>query len=338
VSVWRSAVAALVLGGMLTALPAHAADRPAPSRTLFTIADDDVFESSGLVDDGRTVYTVNDSGDDAVVYGIDARSGETVSRTTYADSVDDVEALAPGRDGTLWAGDIGDNKERRDDVAVYRVTPEGDEAAGYALTYPDGSHDAETLLVHPRTGRVFVVTKSAFGGTVYAAPTDLDADDENPMRTFAQVAGLVTDGSFFPDGRHVVLRTYGTASVYTFPAFELTGTVRLPAQRQGEGISVSPTGRVLVSSEGVHADVLEVTLPRSFTAASTAAAAPPGPPPSTRPPERRAARPQPAPRGPGEYVAIALVGAGIAFLGWLTVRNSRVHRPPRRPDRRPDRR
>ena len=54
--------------------PAHAApDDPVPSRTLFTIEDDEVFESSGLADTGRVVYTINDSGDDAVVYGLDPR-------------------------------------------------------------------------------------------------------------------------------------------------------------------------------------------------------------------------------------------------------------------------
>ena len=58
-----------------------------------------MFESSGLVDTGRVVYTINDSGDDAVVYGLDPGSGRPVSRTTYADSVEDVEAIAPGRDG-----------------------------------------------------------------------------------------------------------------------------------------------------------------------------------------------------------------------------------------------
>src|SRR3954453_17123276 len=121
---WRSAVVVALISTFTTFPPARAsADQPTPSHTLFTIADDDIFESSGLVDLGRTVYTVNDSGDDAVVYGLDPRSGGTVSRTTYADSVDDVEALAPGRGGAIWVGDIGDNRGRRDDVSVYRVTP-----------------------------------------------------------------------------------------------------------------------------------------------------------------------------------------------------------------------
>ena len=320
---WRSAVVALV--SAVTTLPGAPAlaDQPTPSNRLFTIADDDIFESSGLVDRGRTVFTVNDSGDDAVVYAIDSRTGKTTARIKYANSVEDVEALAPGRGDLLWAGDIGDNRQRRDDIAVYRVRPGDRDAPRFTLRYPDGSHDAETLLVHPRTGRIFVVSKSVFGGTVYAAPRPLSEAATNRLRVFAHVGGLVTDGSFFPDGRHVVLRTYGTASVSTFPGFALTGTVRLPAQPQGEGISVSTSGRVLVSSEGLHTDVLRVTLPRSFTASARVSNAS-GPPPSTEAPAHRPVRAEPNPRGPANYAVIALAAAAIAYGGWLTLRNSRI--------------
>ncbi len=297
------------------------------SRVLFSFADD-VYESSGLADLGDVVYTTNDSGDDAVLYGVDPGSGETTSTTTYADEVEDVEALGPGPDGTVWAGDIGDNRERRDAVTVHRVTP-GEEATApaYDLTYPDGPHDAETLLVHPRTGRLLIVSKSVFGGTVYAAPVRLRADAPTRLRTFAQVPGLVTDGAFLPDGEHVVLRTYGTASVYTFPAFERVGTVTLPPQKQGEAISVAPDGRVLVSSEGVGAQVLEVDLPAGLTEATPApGATPSGPIPETRTPPAPSAATKPA-RSAWQWAGVAGVAAGVGVLGWLAVRMSRVREP-----------
>ena len=308
---------------LLGTSPARADDQPVPSTRLFSFADDAIFESSGLVDRGDVVYTIDDSGDDAVVYGVDPGSGRTLSRTTYADSVEDVEALAPGAGGTVWAGDIGDNLHRRDDVSVYRVTPDGGDqrAPRYRLRYPDGPHDAETLLVHPRTGQVLVVSKSVFGGTVYAAPRRLDAGRDNRLRAFARVGGLVTDGTFFPDGRHVLLRTYGTASVYTFPAFELVGTVRLPAQPQGEGISVGTDGRVLVSSEGVHSDVLRVRLPASLTA-SPVPSAPTGPTPDAAPPAPVPDRPQPS-RDWLDWLEIGAVGAVVGAAAWVTARTAR---------------
>jgi hypothetical protein len=302
---------------------AHADDPSVPGRTLFSLADDRVIESSGLVDRGDVVYTTNDSGDDAVLYGVDPGTGRTVSTTTYADAVEDVEDLAPGAGGTVWVGDTGDNRRHRDDIAVYRVTPgEGDTdgpAPRYTLAYPDGPHDAETLLVSPRTRRVLVVSKSAFGGIVYAAPRHLEQGARpNRLRPFARVSGLVTDGAFLPDGRHVVLRTYGTASVYTFPGFGLVGTVRLPSQPQGEGISVGATGRVLLSSEGVHAEVLQVTLPAALTAPDAPVTRPAEPVPASagRPPAEHTG---PA-RGPWDWLAIAAVGVVIVAAGVLATR------------------
>jgi hypothetical protein len=69
---------------------------------------------------------------------------------------------------------------------------------------------------------------------------------------------FVTDGAFFPDGRHYVLRGYGSAEVYTYPGNERVASFRLPAQRQGEGIAVDSDGWVHVSSEGQHSRVLRV--------------------------------------------------------------------------------
>lgn len=268
---WRrgSALAgltALVVAAVTVMSPAPAtASEKVDGRTLFRFTDPEIIESSGLVDTGDEVLTVNDSGAGAVLYAVDPASGDTLRRTTYTDrDVVDVEALAPGRGGSVWVGDIGDNEAARSSITAYRLAQGGETAAAYELSYPGGPRDAEALLVHPRNGRLFVVSKTVFGGVVYAAPPRLEAGTSHRLRRFATVEGLVTDGAFLPDGRHVVLRSYGSASVYTFPGFDLRGTVSLPAQRQGEAISVGPDGRVLLSSEGRNAPVLEVELPGSL--------------------------------------------------------------------------
>ncbi|MGH3445800.1 MAG: hypothetical protein ACRDPB_10535, partial [Nocardioidaceae bacterium] len=189
---------------------------PVPSHQVCRFAGDRVIESSGLVDEGRLLLTVNDSGDGPYVYAIDRRTGRLVGVTTYSSGdVTDVESMAPGRGGTVWVGDTGDNRETRDQIAVYHVPPVGRgehtvAAKRFALTYPDGAHNAEAILVQPHSGRLFVVTKSVFGGTVYAAPESLSTSRTNRLSAFARVSGLVTDAAFFPDGKHVLLRTYGT--------------------------------------------------------------------------------------------------------------------------------
>jgi hypothetical protein len=295
-----------------------------PSSVLFTFADPEIAESSGLVDAGSVVYTVNDSGSGPVLYGVDPASGRTTTRTTYTtDEVVDVEALAPGRGGTVWVGDIGDNGAQRDTVALYRVRPGSGGATRLDLRYPDGPRDAETVLAHPRTGQLFVVSKNVFGGTVYAVPAGARPGVVTTMRRFAQVPGLVTDGAFLPDGEHVVLRGYGSATVLTFPAFEVTGTVDLPDQRQGEAISVGRDGRVLLSSEGVGTDVLDVRLPARLTAPApdptpsrSSAAEPPARPPAANGDEQPAAGER---EGMWSHplAALARVLMGVVLLGAL---------------------
>ena len=63
------------------------------------------------------------------------------------------------------------------------------------------------------------------------------------------------------DGRHALVRGYFSATLYTFPGFRRLGSFALPAQRQGESLSVGPAGRIRIGTEGDHARVLQITLP-----------------------------------------------------------------------------
>jgi hypothetical protein len=234
---------------------------------VFSFQDSTIEESSGLVDTGSTVLTVNDSGDGAVVYVVDRASGQTVGRTTYTDDeVTDVEALAPGPGGTLWVGDIGDNPWQRSSVAVYRMPmpTTGDAtvtAQRFDLVYEGGPRDAEALLVHPKTGRLHVVSKGLFGGQVFQAPARLSADKANVLRPVADVGGLVTDGTFFPDGRFVALRSYSKLTVLAANDWRNVQSMQLPDQNHGEGLAMTASGRsVLISTEGQGSEVLNVLL------------------------------------------------------------------------------
>lgn len=236
---------------------------------VFSFVDPTIDESSGLVDLGDLMVTTNDSGGDPLVFVVDAKSGRTTARTTFADEVRDVEALAPAGSGAVWVADIGDNREERDSVQVHRV-PVGREdrqvePPSFDLVYPDGAHDAESLVATP-DGRLYVITKELFGGTAYVAPRSLDPDGPNRLRAVGTVDVWATDAALFPDGKHVFVRGYGTAAVYTFPGFRPVASFDLPRQKQGEGVSIGPSGRIRLSSEGVHSPVVEVALPDAVRA------------------------------------------------------------------------
>ena len=233
---------------------------PGDPATVLTFQDPRIDESSALVDLGNGLMaTSNDSGDAGIVYVVD-RAGRTVGTTSYAAEPDDTEAMAPARrKGMVWVGDIGDNLEERRDVVVRRVpVGRGDrtvDVPAYHLVYPDGAHDAETLLVAPG-GRIYLVTKAPLSAVVYAAPRRLRADRPNRLKRVSTLGITATDGALLRDGRHALVRGYSSAALYTFPDFRRVGSFPLPAQRQGESISVGPGGRIRIGTEGDHSRVL----------------------------------------------------------------------------------
>ncbi|HET9419666.1 MAG TPA: hypothetical protein VFO49_00930 [Nocardioides sp.] len=285
-----------------------------PAEEVCRFQDPQIVESSGLVARDGLFFTVNDSGDSGRVFVVDARTCRTVGGTDWSDEVEDVEAVAPVDDGVL-VGDIGDNLAARESVRLLQVPAGRGERTvlptTYEITYPGGPRDAEALLVQPGTGQVLIASKGLMAGMLYAAPKRLSESAPNRVRPVADVPGLVTDGAFFPDGRHFVLRTYGRAVVYTYPGFESVGDITLPEQEQGEGIAVDEQGRIFVSSEGQRAPVLRIDLPRRVERAM----APPVSEPASPAPDTVSPGGEPAPAPDPERDAWPwLLGGGVGLL------------------------
>jgi hypothetical protein len=247
-----------------------------------TLTDPRIIESSDLVASALhpgLLWTTNDSGDGPRIFGVDPK-GKTVAVATLRGArARDWEALAPGRsaDGTplLWVGDIGDNLGTWPSVRVYRIdepTKLGNHDVswtGYDLRYPDGPRNAETLLVNPSTGRLYVVSKLVEGAAVYEAPLPLRTDRVNVLTRVASAPALVTDGAFSPDGKTVALRDY----VWAWRSSSVKGPwhqIQIPLEPQGESLTWTPDGRaVLIGSEGYHSVVWRV--PMTLAAASRSA-------------------------------------------------------------------
>jgi hypothetical protein len=310
----RVALGAVVLPFLLGTAAAPAPDE---GRVAFRFQDPAIVEASGLVVQDGLFLTTNDSGDTGRVFVVDPDTGRTSGVTTWASEPEDVEALAPAGAGEVWVGDIGDNLEERDSIRVTRV-PVGagdrdESGTSYDLVLPGPARDAESLLSHPESGRLFVATKEIFGAALFAAPTELSPDRPNRMKRLGPALTFATDGAFFPDGRHLVIRNYAQAVVYTFPGLERVASLALPDQQQGEAIAVAEGDRVFVTSEGRRQAVMEVRLPKSvrdrMTPASEEAVATtnaPTPKPRNELPEEAA---QPS-RDPWQW----MLGAGLFVI------------------------
>lgn len=259
----KAFVAAGALGLVLiSSVPASAAG----DDVLFAFSDPTISEASALTPLGKGLYaTTNDSGDSGRVFTVDSR-GDTVGMTHWAADPVDVEGLAPAGGNHVWVGDIGDNNSVWDSIRIAKVrVGRGERTVSptvYELVYPDGPHNAESLLAHP-DGRVFVATKDWGGGRLYAVPLHssrggLDADGPNMLKEVAPVIPMATDGAFFPDGKHLVVRGYYSATIYDWPSMDRLGSFRTPDQEQGEAIGVTPKGEVVVTSEGIRAEVIRV--------------------------------------------------------------------------------
>lgn len=259
---------------------------PSPQRTvvdasswsaLCTPTDKGLEELSGLTVTGGSMYAIGDSNSDDRVAELDSHCRVTRWIPVPVPRVD-VEDLAATTDGTLWLADVGDNKTRRSTVALIPMTPDGVTTGARRLSYPDGAHNAEALLL-TRAGTPIIVTKD-FSGTagIYtpatpAAVSELSTTVVTALQKIGSVtiaptatpggykgtegSKAVTGGSVSADGTVAALRTYSDVYLYSAPdgdiASALTTTtpvrVPLPSQPQGEAIAFTPDGDLISGSE-----------------------------------------------------------------------------------------
>ena len=272
--------AAIALAGASVAVFAPAASAAGKDdRVAFTIRDQRITESSGLAASTRhpgVVYTHNDSGGVPKIFALGPDGRVRAVLTVGGASARDWEGMAIGKDArgrsAIFVADIGDNLGGAwPYVTVYRI-PEPSQvrsqtlrATAFKIKYQDGPRNAETLMINPRTNRLYIASK-LFGGKIYEAPKRLRTGGFNVMRKVGDAPAIATDGAFSPDGRTCVIRTYFGARLYSVGRDGRPGktlkTIDLPLQKQGESVTYTPDGRsLLVGSEGTDQPVYKVPLP-----------------------------------------------------------------------------
>lgn len=274
---WMRGVAASVVV-TATAFSGTAFAAPIDAETYCLPTDPGLAELSGLTSIDGALYAIGDSGADNRVAVLD---GNCAVERWIEVPVDpyDVEDLT-AYDGSLWLADIGDNQMRRDTVALTRMDPTTGTGELHRLTYPDGAHDAETVLIEPG-GRPVIITKELSGVSGVYVPTgdetvtELNSPGPTPMRKVGELAFtesgtpggppfvvgsiLATGGAVSADGTVAAVRTYtdaylfhpsdgDIASALVDPAAP-RAVVALPDQPQGEALAFLDDGSLLLASE-----------------------------------------------------------------------------------------
>ncbi|WP_409471312.1 WD40 repeat domain-containing protein [Streptomyces sp. HC307] len=260
-------LAAALLTGALAVPSASAADGDGG----FTIKDPRITESSGLAASRQhpgIYWTHNDSDDGAYLYAVDSSTGETVATLTLTGvgTPRDVEAVSIGPGNQIYVGDIGDNLGGTwDHVWIYQL-PEPKElqdrtvrATQYVVKYSDGARDAESLVVHPKTGRVYIIDKKEEGGHLYEGPAKLSSSGTNVFEPIAAVPELeATDAALSPDGEQLAVRSYFGGIAYDWNGGQIkrTGRLSVPFLGQGESVTYSADGaKLMYGSEGAGSSV-----------------------------------------------------------------------------------
>lgn len=258
----------------------------------------DVEESSGLAASRcqtDVFWTHNDSDNGPYIYAFRS-SGENLGtwKVQNAESKD-WEDIAAYKDKSgqcfIYIGDIGDNELQFRDHTVYRVaepviTPsdaksdrknplstEPAETARYR--YPDMNQNAETLMVQPMTGSIYVLTKRQAGPSgVYRIKPDFGNAEPQKAQIIAEVTvpsipnGLLTGGDISPDGKRVIVCDYTQGYELTLPQnaanfdeiwVQKPEVVDLGERKQGEAVCYNVDGTsVFATSEGKKPPVIEV--------------------------------------------------------------------------------
>ncbi|MFI6285913.1 WD40 repeat domain-containing protein [Streptomyces sp. NPDC051018] len=258
---------------LLAATPAAASGSDSDSD--FTIEDPRITESSGLAA-SRThpgIYWTHNDQDQPRVFAVDSKTGKTVATVTLqgVGTPRDMEAISIGPDGKVYVGDIGDNKDGTWNHVWIYTFPEPEalrdmsvQATQYTVKYADGPRNAEALMVHPKTGRVYIASKNEDSGGLYEGPARLSSTKTNTFRRIGEVP-WVTDGAFSPDGTRLVLRSYFSARGYEWKNGRLGDDyrVRAPMQGQSEAVTYTADGKALMfGSEGEGSEVRRVAVER----------------------------------------------------------------------------
>ena len=265
--------------------------------TIGRIESSEITESSGIATSlcqPDVMWTHNDAGDDAFIFALNSKGKHLGTWLVAAAKNDDWEDMAAYKDPTgtcyLYVADIGNNKLDRSELKIYRIKEPVITASGETSTkksplatspadslsfkYSDTPHNAETMLVQPQTGDIYVLTKRLDGPSLvfkmppqFGSPSVIRAERVGEVALPAVPNGLLTGGAISPDGRRAVICDYSSGYELALKGTEAFDEiwkqrpvpVDLGDRKQGEALTFTADGQAIIAtSEKKNAPLIEV--------------------------------------------------------------------------------
>jgi len=197
--------------------------------TIVKDISDSLPESSGLINFQGLLWTHNDSGGEAALFGLNIVSGEIV-RTIRITNVEnkDWETLASDS-SYIYIGDIGNNAGTRTDLVVYRIGKNAIQpncidcdvnADSIRFSYANQDNFEKRLLQHPFDGEALIVYRDSLYifsknweskiSSVYALPKVVGSYSLKPSFSLNE-KGLITGADYFPADSTLILIGYRNA-------------------------------------------------------------------------------------------------------------------------------
>ena len=269
-----------------------------PPTKLADLEDEEITESSGLAASRTSpgcYWTHNDAGNGPLIYAFDSQGhSRGVWRVTGA-TAEDWEDLSTGPGpkpdtNYLYIGDIGDNDGTRSEIVITEFPSLSFQTAirfnsgaakrnrkgrSHTLALSRRSHNYEELLVHTRTGRIYLVVKekSAKPG-IYAADAPTGSGGVVTLARIGDVdmsgqsGALINGGAISPDGQRAALSDYTQGYEFVLPDANAPfdsiwkqpmRTVDLGKRKHGETVCYRLDGKALLAtSERLPTPLIEI--------------------------------------------------------------------------------
>lgn len=185
-----------------------------------------INEASGIamsILNKESLWTHNDSGDSARLFLIDTLAQHRMTCTIKGAFNRDWEDIATAKDPSdnknkIFIGDIGDNFSVHKYSTIYIIeeplfiTTKNvtiDLHSKITFKYQDGPRDAETLMVDPTSGDIFIISKREANVNLYLIPYPYNLTDTlvaEKILTLPYTQIVAGDISF--DGKEILLKNY----------------------------------------------------------------------------------------------------------------------------------